>query len=40
MGDKVRITKLKNIFAKGYEPNGTQQVFAISEALPRFLRVY
>ena len=34
MGDKVRITKLKNIFAKGYEPNWTQQVFVISEATP------
>ena len=40
MGDKVRITKLKNIFAKGYEPNWTQQVFVISEALPRFPPVY
>jgi hypothetical protein len=40
IGDKVRITKLKNIFAKGYEPNWTQQVFVIREAIPRFPPVY
>ena len=40
IGDKVRITKLKNIFAKGYEPNWTQQVFVIREVIPRFPPVY
>jgi hypothetical protein len=38
IGDKVRISKLKNIFAKGYEPNWTQQVFVIT--IPRFPPVY
>jgi hypothetical protein len=40
IGDIVRISKLKNIFAKGYEPNWTQQVFIISVALPRFPPVF
>ena len=30
IGDKVRITKYKTIFAKGYWPNWTEEVFVIS----------
>ena len=31
IGDQVRITKYKNIFAKGYAPNWSGQVFVISK---------
>ena len=30
-GDHVRISKCKNIFAKGYAPNWSEEVFAISK---------
>ena len=30
VGDRVRITKKKNIFEKGYTPTGTEEVFTIS----------
>ena len=30
VGDHVRISKYKNIFAKGYTPNWSEEVFAIS----------
>ena len=29
-GDHIRICKLKNIFAKGYKPNWSEEVFVIS----------
>ena len=29
IGDHVRISKYKNIFAKGYVPNSSQEVFVI-----------
>ena len=29
-GDHVRISKYKNIFAKGYAPNWSEEVFVIS----------
>ena len=29
--DHVRISKYKNIFAKGYTPNWSEEVFAISK---------
>ena len=29
VGDRVRISKYKNIFAKGYTPNWSEEVFAI-----------
>ena len=29
VGDHVRISKYKNIFAKGYAPNWSEEVFAI-----------
>ena len=31
VGDHVRISKYKNIFAKGYTPNWSQEVFVIKE---------
>ena len=31
VGDRVRISKYKNIFAKGYMPNWSEEVFAIKK---------
>ena len=31
LGDNVRISKYKNIFAKGYTPNWSEEVFVISK---------
>ena len=31
VGDLVRISKYKNIFAKGYTPNWSEEVFVISK---------
>ena len=31
IGDKVRITKYRTIFTKGYTPNWTDEIFTISE---------
>ena len=31
VGDHVRISKYKNIFAKGYNPNWSEEVFAIKK---------
>ena len=31
VGDNVRISKCKNIFAKGYNPNWSEEVFVISK---------
>ena len=31
VGDHVRISKYKNIFAKGYTPNWSEEVFAIKK---------
>ena len=31
VGDHVRISKYKNIFAKGYTPNWSEEVFIISK---------
>ena len=31
VGDRVRISKYKNIFAKGYTPNWPEEVFVIKE---------
>ena len=30
-GDHVRISKYKNIFAKGYTPNWSEEIFVISK---------
>ena len=31
VGDHVRISKYKNIFAKGYIPNSSEEVFVVNE---------
>ena len=31
VGDHVRISKYKNIFAKGYTPNWSEEVFVVSK---------
>ena len=31
VGDRVRISKYKNIFTKGYTPNWSEEVFVISK---------
>ena len=31
VGDRVRISKYKNIFAKGYAPNWSEEIFAIKK---------
>ena len=31
VGDKVRITKKKSIFEKGYTPRWTEEIFTITE---------
>ena len=38
--DTVRISKYKNIFAKGYTPNWTEEVFIVTEIIPRIPAVY
>ena len=40
VGDKVRISKHKKIFEKGYTPNWSQEVFIITERIPRNPPVY
>ena len=36
VGDHVRISKYKNIFAKGYTPNWSEEVFVIKEIKNKF----
>ena len=31
VGDHVRISKYKNVFAKGYTPNWSEEIFVIKE---------
>ena len=31
VGDRVRISKYKNVFAKGYTPNWSEEIFVIKE---------
>ena len=40
VGDHVRISKYKNIFAKGYTPNLSENVFVIKEVKNAVLRTY
>ena len=40
VGDHVRISKFKNIFAKGYAPNWSKEVFAVSRIKNRVLWTY
>jgi hypothetical protein len=36
LGDKVRISRYKHIFQKGYLPNWTEEVFTIAKRFPTF----
>ncbi len=40
LGDKVRISKMKMTFEKGYRPNWTDEIFLISQRLNRIQPVY
>ena len=40
VGDKVRISKYKNIFEKSYTPNWTREIFIVDKILPRVPTVY
>ena len=40
VGDRVRISKNKPIFEKGYTPNWTEELFEISERIPKSPPVY
>ena len=40
VGDKVRISKAKNVFEKGYLPNWTEEIFTIARCLNTKPRVY
>ena len=40
VGDHVRISKDKNIFAKGCTPNWSEEVFVISKIINRFMDPY
>ena len=40
IGDTVRISKYKNIFAKGYVPNWSEEVFVIEEVKNTVLWTY
>ena len=39
VGDNVRILKYKNIFAKGYTPNWSEEVFIINKIKIQFLEL-
>jgi len=39
-GDKVRISKEKGVFSKGYTPNFSREIFIIDKVIPRFPVVY
>ena len=36
VGEHVRISKYKNIFAKGYTPNWSEEIFVIKKFKTRF----
>ena len=40
VGDHVRISKYKNIFAKGYAPNWSEEVFVVSKIKNTIPRTY
>ena len=40
VGDHVRISKYKNIFAKGYTPNWSEEVFVVSKIKNTVLWAY
>ena len=39
VGDQVRISKSKNIFAKGYTPNWSEEIFVTKEDLKESIRI-
>ena len=39
VGDNIKISKFKNIFAKGYVPNWTEEVFVIEEVKNTVLKL-
>ena len=40
VGDHVRISKYKNIFAKGYTPNWSEEIFVVSKIKNTVPRIY
>ena len=40
LDDKVRISKYKTVFAKGYTPNWSEEIFIVSELVAREPNVY
>ena len=40
INDKVRISKYKTVFSKGYDPNWSEEIFVITELLARKPNVY
>ena len=40
INDKVRISKYKTVFSKGYVPNWSEEIFVITELLARKPNVY
>ena len=40
VGDHIRISKYKNIFAKGYTPNWSEEVFVIKKVKNRVFWTY
>ena len=40
LGDQVRISKMKRTFEKGYLPNFSKEIFAVSQQIPRQPPVY
>ena len=40
VADHVRISKYKNIFAKGYTPNWSEEIFAVSKIKNTVLQTY
>ncbi len=40
IGDLVRVSKVRNVFSKGYEQNYTEEFFTIAACIPRTPPVY
>ncbi len=40
IGDLVRVSKVRNVFSKGYEQNYTEEFFTIAACVPRNPPVY
>ena len=39
LGDRVRVSKLKNIFAKGYTPNWSSEIFIVDKVIQYHIRI-